>query len=185
MKKIVLVLVVLFSINQTNPTFAQSSDLLKTVLSNSWVKKYKKLKSDLEEKAYVAKSMENISESDLKSIEKSYKKTSKMLEAWVDHLVADLEKNNHQIIYKMSEGSISEDLKKELLDIFTFYANDFSTLYEEATGLKSRTIFTHSALLEDGQQALDIEAGKLKVEKNFLLANVKKPLSPTDWKTLN
>ena len=184
MKKIILACAFALPIFLMNPGFCQSNDASKTILSNSWVKKYKKLKSDLEEKAAVVKNMENLSEADLKSIEKSYKKTSKMLEEWLDHLIIALETGNKETINQLSEGSIDPVLKEELLVIYTIYANEFSTRYEEITGLEGKTVLSHNRLMADGNsESSDLNLVN-KFDRSFLIATVKDPLTPSDWKAI-
>ena len=183
MKQKLLIIAFALPLILINPLFAQSKDALKTIMTNQWVKKYKKLKTDLEDKAGFVKTLENVSEADQQLIKASYQQTSKMLDHWLDHLVASIEKNNDVAMAKLAEGSMDEELKAELLEIFSFYSNDFTTKYEEVTGIETKTVVTHARLMEDGSmEPTVVPTGK--VERDFLISNVKKPLQPANWNAL-
>lgn len=179
-------LVVLFAlpILLMSPVLAQSQDAVKAIMTNHWVKKYKKLKSDLENKAVHVKDMDNISEAERANIEKSYGQTSQRLEQWLDNLINQVDNNNQVVLAHLAEGSMEPELKTQLLDIFSFYANDFASHYEEVTGEGVKAIMSNNKLLEDGQQNFNIKVPAGKVEKDFLIAYVKKPLSPMAWSAL-
>lgn len=181
--KLLVVLFALFVLLMT-PVFAQSQDAVKAIMTNHWVKKYKKLKSDLENKAVHVKDMDNISESERANIEKSYMHTSQRLEQWLDNLINEVDNNNQGVLAHLAEGTMEPQLKNELLDIFSFYANDFASHYEEVTGKGVKAIMPNHKLMEDGEQNPRIKVPSGKVEKDVLIAYVKKPLSPTAWSAL-
>jgi hypothetical protein len=186
MKKVLLAFVFALPFLFVSPIHGQSSESLKTIMANLWVKKYKKLKNDLEEKATYAKGLKNVKEADLEELESAYNQTSKKLETWLDDVVASIGTNQKEALVLISEGKISQELKNELLEIFTFYSNEFVTRYEDITGDRGRSLLTHSKLMEDGQPCGTMtEVEKEKVDKEFLLAFFKKPLTPSNWKSLN
>ncbi len=186
MKKLLLAFVFTLPLIFGISAFGQSSETIKTILSNSWVKKYKKLKNDLEDKATYAKGLKNVKESDLKELERAYNKTSQKLEKWLDDVVYTIGNNPKESIELMSEGKINQQLKEELLAVFTYYSSEFLTCYEEITGDQGRNLFTHSRLMEDGQPSGTVtEADKQKIEKDELQSSFKKPLVPSEWNSLN
>jgi hypothetical protein len=151
-------------------------------MTNQWVGKYKKLKTDLENKAIHVKNMPNVSEDDLKAIQQSYSQTSKMLDAWLDLFIASLSTNPNACLEQLSQGDIPQDLKVELQKIFTFYANDFSTRFEDITGSTANAI---EGPRDIQPQAVEVRFGSHPpIDKNTLLARFKTPLSPADWNTL-
>ena len=180
MKNILLIFVFAFALFVAVPSTGQSKDALKSILSNSWVKKYKKLKTDLEEKAYFIKNMENISETDLIAMEKSYKKTSKLLDKWLVDFATSLDEKKENVTL-LSEGSISYELKEELFDIFTMYSNDFTTRFEDITGLQSKFVITHEQLMQDDLTAPNTLTSFEKIDRSFLMANVVPTLKPSAW----
>jgi hypothetical protein len=186
MKRIILIVVFALPLFLGNPSTGQSKEALKSILANSWVKKYKKLKKDLEEKASFVKNMKNISESDLKIMETSYSKTSERLDAWLLHFAESIENDEKTITY-LNEGSISPELKTELVGIFTYYANEYSTKFEDLTGIQTKTLITHQVLNgeEKSEDNSKIEMPTNgKIDKNYLLANVIKPLKPSAWNSI-
>lgn len=155
-------------------------------MTNHWVKKYKKLKSDLEDKAGYVKTSETISEADKKNIKKSYLETSKRLEIWLDHLVSTIEHKDGQALQQLSEGNIDQELKAELLDIFAFYSNEFQLLFEEVTGQEAKMVVTHTRLMSevDQEKSVHWNGSNDKIQREFLISNVKKPLQPAAWNSL-
>jgi len=180
MKNIVLVFVFAIPLLFAMPSTGQSKEALKSIMANSWVKKYKKLKTDLEDKAYFIKNMENISESDLKSMEKNYQITTKMLDTWLLDFANSVELKKENISY-LSEGTINPELKQELLDIFTYYTDNFTTQYEDITGQKSKMIISHQQLMEEGEIISSNSTNFEKVDRPFLMANLVEPLKSTAW----
>lgn len=184
MKRKLLVILFALPILLMSPVFAQSQETVQTIMTNNWVKKYKKLKTDLENKAVHVKDMDNISKADRTNIEKSYEETSRRLELWLDNLITQIDLNNQVVLNHLASGGMEPELKSELLGIFTFYSNNFATQYEDITGEGVQAIMSNSKLMEDGEQNSNIKVPVGKVEKEFLIANVKMPLSPTAWDAL-
>jgi hypothetical protein len=180
MKKYIYVIALALTLFIAVPSTGQSKETLKSIMANSWVKKYKKLKTDLEEKAYFVKNMENISESDLKTMEQSYKKTSKLLDKWLVDFAASMDEKKENIVL-LSEGSINNDLKEELFEIFTIYSNDFTTKYEDITGLPSKSVLSHEQLRKDELTESNGPVSFDKINKSFLMANVVPSLKPSAW----
>lgn len=186
MKKILLAFVFALPFLFVMPIHGQSSESLKTIMANSWVKKYKKLKNDLEEKASYAKGLQNVKDSDLKDLKTAYDITSKRLEKWLDDVVVSIGTNQKEALVLIADGKIDQDLKEELLSIFSYYSSEFVTRYEDITGDQGKTLLPHSKLMEDGSPCGNVaEVEKEKIDKNFLIAYFKKPLVPSDWKSLN
>jgi len=183
MKKYFFVLAFALPLFIAVPSTGQSKEALKSIMANSWVKKYKKLKTDLEEKAYFVKNMENISESDLKAMEKSYKKTTKLLDKWLVDFATSLDEKKENVTL-LSEGSISYELKEELFDIFAMYSNEFSTQYEDITGLQAKSVITHEQLMKDELTEPNSATSFEKIDKSFLMANVIPTLKPSAWNKL-
>lgn len=155
------------------------------MLTNHWVKKYKKLKTDLEDKAGFVKTANNINETDKQLIKVSFLETSKKLDQWLDHLVYTIETKDGKALQQMSEGNIDPELKEELLDIFAFYSNEFQLKYEEVTGQQSKMVFSHSKLMSEGEVGPHVWTGSNdKIQKDFLISNVKQPLQPASWNSL-
>jgi len=180
MKKYLFVLAFALPLFISVPSTGQSKEALKSIMANSWVKKYKKLKTDLEEKAYFIKNMENISESDLLVMEKSYKKTSKLLDKWLVDFAGSVDGNKENVTL-LSEGSISNDLKEELFAIYTMYSNEFSTRFEEITGMQSKSVITHEQLMKDELSGPIENTSFEKIDRSFFMANIVPPLKPSAW----
>jgi len=168
-----------------NPAISQSKDkeVVKSIMTNKWVNKYKKLKMDLENKAIYVKNMEDLNDEELAKVKASYLTTSKMLDAWLDHLVESIHSKN-ETLDQIAHGDINSDLKEELQRIFTFYADDFSTLYEQTTGQKSTIVIDSPSTDESENSSTASLLLDKPVEVDFLLANVKKPLSPNNWNSI-
>jgi len=185
MRHFLLFQVLVFTLCFVKPAFSQNKDkeAVKTIMTNQWVSKYKKLKTDLENKAIFIKNMENISERDLAKLKKSYTATSKMLDTWLDHLVVSIHDKN-ETMEQIAQGDINSELKEELQKIFTFYADNFSTFYEETTGQKSNFVID-SPKTEDSESNEETAWTQEKpIEVDFLLSNVKKPLRPNNWNSI-
>jgi SPX domain protein involved in polyphosphate accumulation len=172
----------LFAAHPATSQTAKDKEVIRAILTNQWITKYKKLKSDLENKAAQVKNMEGISESDMKALEKSYAETTLRLDAWLEHLVNLVAENNATCLADLSHGDMPEVLRSELQEVFTFYSNDFSTRYEEVTGLDSGV-----AIDTPKNQADDINwefPGEGSVARDLLMARVKQPLSPSSWSSI-
>lgn len=185
MKQKLLIILFALPLFVLNPARSQSKEIVKTVMTNQWITKYKKLKTDLENKAAFIKNMENISEKDLVLIKKSYAETSYLLDAWVNHLVKSLEENKSGNLEQMANGDIAPDLKAELQELFTFYANDFSTKYEDITGQKSSFVVGAPTEQNDDETTSATETAQVTpIDKDILVARIKQPLSPSDWNSI-
>lgn len=170
-----------------NPIFGQSKETAQVILNNHWVKKYKKLKNDLEDKAGFVKTAENISSSEKENIKEAYQITSKMLDSWLDHLLTKIEKKDGPFLQELSQGQMDPELKEELLEIFAFYSSEFQVLYEEVTGQNTKMVLSHSKLMSDNESSGDQFSWNATAEnilKEYLISNVKQPLRPADWNAL-
>lgn len=184
MKKILLSFLFVFSLLFCSSAVAQNQDEVKLITANVWVKKYKALKQDIENKAVRVKDMEGLTESERIEMERSYLITTRMLEQWLDDLIEEVGENNAEVISHLANGSMEPGLKQELLDIFSYYANNFTDHYEQITGENVHAIMSNSRLMADGELNPHIRIPSGKVQKNVLIAHVKKPLSPTAWNAL-
>ncbi len=147
--------------------------------------KYKKLKTDLENKAAYVKNMEKISEKDLKEMKSSFNATNIMLDEWLGHFVSSLSEGKN--IEELSSGNIAPDLKSELEEIFTFYANDFSTRFEDLTGQESRFVIGSPVNADQSSKRLsaEINVSESGIDRELLTSKVKKILVPNDWNSIN
>jgi hypothetical protein len=169
-----------------NPAGAQSKDkeVVRVIMQNQWITKYKKLKTDLENKAAYVKNLEKISDRDLGAIKGSYVETSRMLDAWLDHFVNSIHQNKASSFENLSHGEISQELKDELQTIFTFYANDFSTMYEDITGEEPKVV-TNLGESETENSDSDLRISQdANIEMELLIAKVKTPLTPMAWNSI-
>jgi hypothetical protein len=173
----------LFLICFSFSAFAESTDKVKVLMTSKWISKYKKLKKDIENKASTVKDMDQIDDSDYNALRNSYSETSKKLEVWLLHLENTLEKGEPSDMEFFASGVLNPALEKELQEIGTFYANDFSTLYEEITGIKSRCFIN---LSEDNAGSNGVLPTNIvwKFEHEELSASLQ-PLRPLDWNSLN
>lgn len=187
MKRKLLLAALALPLILVNPIFGQSKETAKVIMTNHWVKKYKKLKADLEDKAGFVKTATNISEAEKQTVKESYLATSKKLDIWLDHLVTAIEKKDGAFMQQLSEGNMDQDLKEELLDIFAFYSSEFQLVYDEVTGMKSKMLFSHSKLMGEAENQ-SFEANwsgtPEKIQRDFLISNVKQPLQPAPWNSL-
>jgi hypothetical protein len=161
---------------------AGTNDSVKALMTNKWIAKYKQLKKDIENKAATVKDMEDISENDYNLLRDSYDETSLRLEIWLQNLEATLEKGDAADADYFVNGRLSPSLEKELREIATFYANDFSTLYEEVTGIKTRSIINlndDEEIVNSGQPA----SISWKFMHEELSASLQ-PLRPLDWNSV-
>jgi len=185
MKQKLLIILFALPLFVLNPAHSQSKEIVKTVMTNQWITKYKKLKTDLENKAAFIKNNENVSEKDLILIRKSYTETSILLDAWVNHLVQSLEENKSGNLEQLANGDIAADLKEELQVLFTFYANDFSTKYEDITGQKSSFVVGAPTDQSGTESTASTETSQTTtIDKDVLMARIKQPLMPTDWNSI-
>jgi|GEM_PF-3262735 len=186
MKRKILLAALALPLILLNPITGQSKNTDEVVMTNHWVKKFKKLKSDLEDKAGYVKTSENISEADKKIIKKSYLETSKRLEMWLDHLVTTIETKDGQALQQLSEGNIDQELKEELLEIFSYYSNDFQLHFEEITGQEAKMVVSHTRLMSECEapNAQQLNNRNDNIQRDFLISNVKKPLQPAAWNSL-
>lgn len=185
MRHKLLILLFWFPLLAAHPATSQTAkdkEVIRAILTNQWITKYKKLKSDLENKAAHVKNMKGVSESDLNSIEKSYAETTLRLDAWLEHLINLVAENNSTCLIDLSHGDMPEILKTELQEVFTFYSNDFSTRYEDVTGEESGVaIDTPKKQSENINWSFTSEGS---LDREFLMARLKEPLSPTSWSSI-
>ena len=162
---------------------AQTKENVKAVMASKWIGKYKKLKNDLESKAATVKEMDDISDEDFALLRKSYTETSKLLEGWLNNLVNTLEKADPATVDYFAKGELSPELQTEFQTLGTFYANDFSTLYEEITGLKTRMVIS---LKDNGNPERDLPPSHIvwKFDREELTAGIQS-LIPADWNSIN
>jgi len=185
MKHKLLILLFALPLIVLNPALSQSKEVVKTIMTNQWVTKYKKLKTDLENKAAFIKNMENLSSKDLATIKKSYVETTFMLDSWLNHLVTSIQEDKTKNLEQLANGNITDDLKEELQEIFTFYANDFSTKYEDVTGIKNSAVIGSPIMGQENTEiSTEVYSSSSEVDMDMLLAKVKKPLSPSDWNSI-
>jgi hypothetical protein len=162
----------------------QSKENIKTVLGNQWISKYKVLKVDLENKAASVKDRNDISETDLASIQKSYNLTSGMLQVWLDDLVVILEKSEPAKMEYFTKGELCPELEIRLREIITYYSNEFNTKFEEITGQESHFVI---GMPEKKETNSSIPPSNItwKFEVEDITASIKKPLAPANWNSLN
>jgi len=103
-----------------------------------------------------------------------------MLDTWLLDFANSVELKKENISY-LSEGTINPELKQELLDIFTYYTDNFTTQYEDITGQKSKMIISHQQLMEEGEIISSNSTNFEKVDRPFLMANLVEPLKSTAW----
>ena len=161
----------------------RTSDHVKALMTSKWIGKYKQLKKDIENKAATVKDMEQISDEDYDALRKSYSETSRRLEIWLHHLEATLEKGDASDISYLAGGMLNPALENELREIGTQYANEFSTLYEEVTGLKSRGIINLNNE-DEGSRSVPPTNIVWKFQHEELVASLQ-PLRPLDWNSVN
>lgn len=185
MKQKILIILFALPLFLLNPALSQSKEVLQTILTNQWVMKYKKLKTDLENKAAYVKNMDKISERDLTKMKKSYNATNVLLDDWIEHLAVSIQ--NGSDLEQLAHGGISEDLKKELEIIFSFYANDFSTKFEELTGQEASFVIGAPGNDNEADPAngTGLQPTEKNIDREFLTAKVKKMLVPSDWNSIN
>ena len=175
-----------FLLISTRPVIGkcQSKENIKTVLGNQWISKYKVLKVDLENKAASVKDRNDISETDLASIQKSYNITSGMLQVWLDDLVVILEKSEPAKMEYFSRGELCPELEVRLKEIITYYSNEFNTKFEEVTGLDSHFVI---GIPEKKETNSNIPPSNIiwKFDVEDITASIKKPLTPANWNSLN
>ncbi len=162
----------------------QSKENIKTVLGNQWISKYKVLKVDLENKAASVKDRNDISETELASIQKSYNLTSGMLQNWLDELVFTLEKSEPAKMEYFSRGELCPELEIRLKEIITYYSNEFNTKFEEITGQDSHFVI---GMPEKKETNSSIPPSNItwKFDVEDITASIKKPLAPANWNSLN
>jgi hypothetical protein len=154
---------------------------MKMFMNNEWILKYKKLKNDLENKAATIKDMEELSEKNIAELKESYGRTSLMLESWLLEVVTALETAQPEQMSNLSKGNLNPELEAGFNELLTAYANDFSTQYEEVTGLTDNFVLSMNA---ERAETTNASPSTIKFEKNELLAGVKQ-LLPNDWNSVN
>ncbi len=161
----------------------KTGDNVKALMTSKWIGKYKQLKKDIENKAATVKDMDQISDEDYDALRKSYSATSRRLEGWLLNLETTLEKGDASDVDYFSKGLLNPVLENELREICTYYSNDFSTLYEEVTGIKSRSILN---LNDDNEGARSVPPTNIvwKFEHQELVSGLQ-PLRPLDWNSVN
>jgi hypothetical protein len=161
----------------------KTGDNVKALMASKWIGKYKQLKKDIENKAATVKDMDQITDEDYDALRKSYSETSRRLEGWLLNLEATLEKGDASDVVFFSNGLLNPVLENELREICTFYSNEFSTLYEEVTGIKSRSIFSLNDG-NDGNRTIPPTNIVWKFEHDELVSGLQ-PLRPLDWNSVN
>lgn len=164
-----------------NPGFANSKETMKVLMGNEWIGRYKKLKTDLENKVARAKDLENLSEKDIADIRDSYVRTSLMLENWLLRVVESIEINNQYQLNYLSKGDLSPELQASFRDIVTAYANDFTSGYEEITGIRDNLVLNLPSSGADNKPMAMVD---WNVQHEELLACIT-PLLPGDWNSIN
>jgi len=162
--------------------FAQSRETMKVLMGNEWIGRYKKLKYDLENKVARAKDMENLSEKNIADIRDNYVRTSLMLENWLMRVVESVELNNQYQIQYLSKGDLSPELQESFRGIVTTYANDFTSDYEEITGIRENFVLRlpNNKVSQSGNDT----AVEWKIQREDLMACIM-PLLPNDWNSIN
>ena len=162
---------------------ARDKENVKAVMTSKWIGKYKKLKFDLENKAATLKEMEDLSEDDYARIRTSYASTGKKLEVWLQHLITTLEKADPASTEYFAKGELNPELENEFRKLGTFYANEFSTLYDEITGTHTRPAIS----FDDSDEPVKVMPPSTivwKFDREELTASIQ-PLIPADWNSLN
>lgn len=165
-----------------NPIAGFTKANVKVLMTNEWIGKYKKLKSDLERKVARAKDMENLSEKNISDLRDSYARTSMMLENWLIQVVNSVGDSEPSQLEYLAKGDMSPELQNSFREILTFYADDFTTQYEEITGLRENFVVSLNSSGSDKNP--DATILNQKFEKDDLMAGIR-PLLPGDWNSIN
>lgn len=182
MLRIIAFSVLSFFLIAESKAFAQSRETMKVLMGNEWIGRYKKLKYDLENKVARAKDMENLSEKNIADIRDNYVRTSLMLENWLMRVVESVELNSQYQIQYLSKGDLSPELQESFRGIVTSYANDFTSDYEEITGIRENLVLklpNHEVSQPGNDTALE-----WKIQRDDLMACIM-PLLPNDWNSIN
>jgi len=164
-----------------NPAQSQSADNGKVLYGNEWIRKYKRLKSDLENKVAKVKDMEDLSERDIEDIHDSYNRTSLLLENWLLQVVSALESAEPAKMESFSKGIVNPELQTSFGELLTAYSNDFTTLYEEKTGYRDNLVIS----LENNEDyKKNMTTITWKFEREEFMAKIQ-PLLPSDWNSIN
>lgn len=163
------------------PAVCQSGDNGKVLYGNEWIRKYKRLKSDLENKVAKVKEMEDLSERDIEDIRDSYNRTSLLLENWLLQVVSVLETAEPAKMESFSKGSVNPELQASFGELLTAYSNDFTTLYEEKTGFSDNLVMSMES---NGEVRESMTTITWKFEREELMVKIQ-PLLPSDWNSIN
>ena len=182
MLRLIAISVLSFFLIAESSAFAQSRETMKVLMGNEWIGRYKKLKNDLENKVARAKDMENLSEKEISDIRDSYVRTSLMLENWLMRVVESVEISNQYEIQFLSRGGLSPELQESFRGIVTSYANDFTSGFEEITGIRENLVLKlpNNEVSQPGNGT----AVEWKIQREDLMACIM-PLLPNDWNSIN
>jgi len=162
---------------------AQSKDEIVTqLLQNNWVKKYRRIKTDMENKASNLK--DSHSEEEIARLKDDYNRTSTLMEKWIESLTNEL--RNEVTLQNMLNSTtfIPENLKEELEVLYGFYEDNFNTTYEQLTGVNQNNLVVNFSInsKESAQQFSKYTSMGLN-QLNFK-KDLTKHLEPNSWKLI-
>ena len=181
MKKHFRILIFALPFLLASPAFSQSKELVRAIMTNPWVAKYKKLKRDLENKVAYLKNMDGLPEDKLNAMKKSYTQTQMRLDLWINHLTETVAGGNSDSRERLAQGDLDDNLKEELRDIFSFYSNDFIFRFEETTGQNPAYVFDTESSEKNGNSLNAQELLTEKTDKEALMSRIKNSLEPLSW----
>lgn len=168
-----------FSFCVLNPLLAQSeSEMLKSILQDQWVLKYKKLKKELEQKAGNIKSMPGLTESQTQEFKEEYNKTSNLLQDWLSDFSKSLKERETYEGIKARGTIVNEGLQEVLTNIEKYYIDNFSFQYDFVTQTHDKNPLKYEITASNFQL---MTSAPDKEQTNKLSKEIRKPLTPLRW----
>lgn len=162
---------------------AQSKDEVVTqLLQNDWVKKFRRIKTDMESKAGNLKDAKN--EEELARLKDDYMRTRSMMEKWVESLSEELRKENTLSNMLQTPNYLPENLKEELETLYAFYEDNFNTTYEQIVGVNQKNPVVNFAISSSDDQKMFSSYSSSNFDSMNLKKDLAKVLEPNTWKAI-
>ncbi len=169
--------------SSTHGASAQSKDEIVTqLLQNDWVKKYRRIKIDMENKAGNIKDAR--SEEEIARLKDDYVRTRSLMEKWVEGLTEELRKDNTLSNMLASPAYLPENLKEELENLYAYYEDNFNTTYEQIIGINQRNLVVNFSVNTSDTSEQFTKYTAMNLNQFDLKKDLAKMLEPNSWKSI-
>jgi|GEM_PF-1520723 len=158
------------------------NEVVSQLLQNDWVKKYRRIKLDMENKAGNLKDAKN--EEEIARLKDDYIRTRSLMEKWVENLAEELRKESTLSNMLASPAFIPENLKEELESLYAFYEDNFNTTYEQISGVNQKNLVVNLTSNPVNSDVKNPKYTSMAFGQFDLKKDLEKILEPNSWKSI-